>query len=48
MEFYGLEMAEKYITHKIDEKCPSYAGSSNWPSEIAQRTNFLERRFWAK
>jgi hypothetical protein len=48
MEFYGLEMAEKYITHKIGEKSPGYAGSSKRPSEIAQRTTFLERRFWAK
>jgi hypothetical protein len=44
MEFYGLEMAEKYITHKKDEKSPGYAGSSKWPSEIAQKTNCLERR----
>ena len=44
MEFYGLEMAEKYITHKQDEKSSGYAGSSKWPSEIAQKTNFGERR----
>jgi hypothetical protein len=29
MAFYGLEMAEKYITHKKDEKSPGYAGPAN-------------------
>ena len=35
-------MAEKYTTHEQDEKSPGYAGSIKWPSEIAQKTNFLD------
>jgi hypothetical protein len=48
MEFYGLEMAEKYITHKQDEKSSGYGGSSKWPSEIAQKTNFYEKALFVK